>query len=256
MAEKKGNVDTKKKATSKKNTVKKTNTKSANAKKSGSTKKVSKPKTSTKKVSEAKKTTKKTIQKKEVVEKKIEPIVEEKKTLKDDIDFKRYVYFAGILAIAFILLASMIELATYYIYDSFHDSYLLSTNIISRDHKINLKDAKASFSKLDGDYFIYITYTDNKQVYEFEKKLKKLIDKYDISDKFYYINTDDYVDSEYYIDFINTYLGFKDAFVLKTPTIIYVNKDNEVVYNNIITRADNEMMNIGDVQKLLDINGF
>ena len=230
MAEKKGTVSSKKKST----TTKKTSVKNSSGAKKSAPKKV------------VKKVAKKVEPKKEVVE----------KTLKDDKEFKRYIYFAGILAMSFILLAAMFEIALFYSYDKLHNSYLLTTSVIDKSHNVSLKDAKETFSKLDGNYFIYVSYTGDTNIYNLEKRMKNLINKYNLNDRFYYVNTDDYTFSDYYIEFINNYLGMKDAFVVKVPTIIYVNRDNEVTYSNIITRNDDEIMNIGDFQKLLDVNGF
>ena len=87
-----------------------------------------------------------------------------------------------------------------------------------------------------------------------EKDLKKLIKEYKLQDKFYYINIDSIKSSDNKISLVNELLGLYDIKVEKVPTIIYVNKDNKVLRNNIITRKDDSLMEVGDFQKLLDIN--
>ena len=87
-----------------------------------------------------------------------------------------------------------------------------------------------------------------------EKDLKKLIKEYKLQDKFYYINIDSIKSSDNKISLVNELLGLDDIKVEKVPTIIYVNKDNKVLRNNIITRKDDSLMEVGDFQKLLDIN--
>ena len=87
-----------------------------------------------------------------------------------------------------------------------------------------------------------------------EKDLKKLIKEYKLQDKFYYINIDSIKSSDNKVSLINELLGLDDIKVEKVPTIIYVNKDNKVLRNNIITRKDDSLMEVGDFQKLLDIN--
>ena len=87
-----------------------------------------------------------------------------------------------------------------------------------------------------------------------EKDLKKLIKEYKLQDKFYYINIDSIKSGDNKISLVNELLGLDDIKVEKVPTIIYVNKDNKVLRNNIITRKDDSLMEVGDFQKLLDIN--
>ena len=62
----------------------------------------------------------------------------------------------------------------------------------------------------------------------------------------------DYRDS-HCVKLVNEYLGYSDVLVSKVPTILYVNEDNIIRIENIITRDDDELITSGDFQKLLDI---
>ena len=134
-------------------------------------------------------------------------------------------------------------------------SYITNNNLISENNIIDLEDANFKLSALDGDYFVYITYTDV-QVNAFEKDLITLLDKKNLKDKFYYINVDKIKNEDNVIALVNKYLGFQDALVNKIPTIVYVDSENIVRNENIITRIDNNLISINDFEGLLDRNGF
>ena len=84
-----------------------------------------------------------------------------------------------------------------------------------------------------------------------EKGLKDLINEYSLNDSMYYLNVTEIKDKEGYLDDINKALNLEDKKVTTTPTIIYY-KDGKVV--DIIERNDDNIMNVGDFQKLLDVN--
>ena len=134
-------------------------------------------------------------------------------------------------------------------------SYVVSNGSLAKNNIIDLEDANFKLRALDGDYFVYITYTDS-NVNGFEKELMTLLEKKSLKDKFYYINIDEIRNEENVIELVNKYLGFRDALVNKVPTIVYVNNDNIVRNENIITRVDDKLISINDVESLLDRNGF
>ena len=82
-----------------------------------------------------------------------------------------------------------------------------------------------------------------------EKELKKVINKYELNDQIYYLNVTEIKEKDDYIDKINKSLNLEEK-VTQVPTIIYI-KEGKVV--DIIKRSDDNMMNVGDFQKLLDI---
>ena len=79
------------------------------------------------------------------------------------------------------------------------------------------------------------------------EKCEKRLDKHD--DQFYYLNVTSIKEKENYIEDINKSLAL-DAKIKQVPTIVYI-KEGKVV--DIIERNDDNMMNVGDFQKLLDI---
>lgn len=127
-------------------------------------------------------------------------------------------------------------------------SYLVKEKVISNEIQ-SLDEVEAIFAEVPDEYFIYISYTGSEEIYDMEKDLKKVINQYELNDLFYYLNVTSIKDKENYIDDLNKSLNL-DQEVKKVPTIVYV-KEGKVV--DIIERNDNNMMNVGDFQKLLDI---
>ena len=129
-------------------------------------------------------------------------------------------------------------------------SYLVKEKIISNEIQ-SLEEVSDVFSEAPNSYFIYISYTGSEEIYNMEKGLKKVINKYELNDKIYYLNVTTIKEQEDYIDDINKSLNLDKKKVKKVPTIVYI-KDGEVV--DIITRSDDNIMNVGDFEKLLDVN--
>ena len=167
---------------------------------------------------------------------------------------KKYLYIGGLILILFFLCSGIYTLYNYETYGKYENSYLITNKEIPMNHILNINSASETLKSLNGDYYIYISYTNSKEVYNLEKNLKKLITSYNLKDKFYYLNVNNIYNDPNFKDEINAYLGYRDAKVSSVPTIVYVNKDNVVRIENIITREDNNMMTLGDFQKLLDIN--
>lgn len=66
-------------------------------------------------------------------------------------------------------------------------SYLISTNTISFEMN-DLEEITSILSETPNKYFIYISYTKDKDVYNLEKKLKPIIDDYALQSSFYFLN--------------------------------------------------------------------
>lgn len=129
-------------------------------------------------------------------------------------------------------------------------SYLVKEKVISKEIN-DLSEVSDVFSEAPDKYFIYVSYTGNEEIYDMEKDLKSVINEYNLNDSFYYLNVTSIKDEKGYIDRVNESLNLQDMKIKEIPTIIYYN-DGKVV--DIITREDDNMMNIGDFQKLLDVN--
>lgn len=129
-------------------------------------------------------------------------------------------------------------------------SYLVKEKIISNEIQ-GLEELNDVFLEAPDEYFIYVSYTGSEDIYNMEKSLKKVINEYSLNDSIYFFNITSIKDDKNYIDQVNNALNLDTEKITSVPTIIYY-KDGKVV--DIINRSDNNMMNVGDFQKLLDVN--
>ena len=145
---------------------------------------------------------------------------------------KNYIIAFGV--VIGILLLVWYCFAWYKVYkeDKVSTSYLIKNNIISNEIK-DLNEIVDVFSEAPDEYYVYVSYTGDEEIFAMEKELAKIIKKYNIADQFYYLNV--------------------TGKIIRIPTIIYY-KDGEVVKDGIISRKDNKMMTSADFQKILDKN--
>lgn len=129
-------------------------------------------------------------------------------------------------------------------------SYLVKEKVVSNEIK-SLEEVSTILSEAPTEYYIYISYTGSEDIYNMEKDLKSVIKDYGLSDKIYYLNVTDIKDKDNYLEDINKSLNLDDIKVSNIPTIVYYKEGTAV---DIITRSDNNIMNVGDFQKLLDRN--
>lgn len=131
-------------------------------------------------------------------------------------------------------------------------SYLVKEKVVSNEIK-SLKEVNDIFSEAPSSYYIYISYTGSEEVYNMEKDLESVISDYNLNNSIYYLNITSIKDKEDYIDQINKALSLEEIKVTNVPTIIYYKEGKAV---DIINREDDNIMNVGDFQKLLDINNI
>ena len=165
------------------------------------------------------------------------------------IPIKNYVIAFGIVVAAVLL--TIYGFAWYNVLKEgkVSQSYLVKEKVISNEIQ-SLDEVEAIFAEVPDEYFIYISYTGSEEIYNMEKELKKVINKYELNDQIYYLNVTEIKEKDDYIDKINKSLNLEEK-VTQVPTIIYI-KEGKVV--DIIKRSDDNMMNVGDFQKLLDIS--
>lgn len=164
------------------------------------------------------------------------------------IPIKNYVIAFGIVVAAVLL--TIYGFAWYNVLKEgkVSQSYLVKEKVISNEIQ-SLDEVEAIFAEVPDEYFIYISYTGSEEIYNMEKELKKVINKYELNDQIYYLNVTEIKEKDDYIDKINKSLNLEEK-VTQVPTIVYI-KEGKVV--DIIKRNDDNMMNVGDFQKLLDI---
>lgn len=170
---------------------------------------------------------------------------------------KNAVPFKNYLLVLFISLSAIV--LTLYIFGWYHvsqekkysESYLIKTKTIGLEVN-DITEIESVFTEAPTEYFIYIGYRNDKDVYKLEKKLKKVIDKYDLNDLFYYIDVTDLKEEENSIEKLNNALKLAENKISNIPTIIYI-KNGKVAKDAIIAREDGNQMEIGDFERLLEI---
>ncbi len=129
-------------------------------------------------------------------------------------------------------------------------SYLISSQVITNE--INSLDELADvFSEAPYEYYLYIGYTNDRNVYDMEVDLKKIIKKYDLQDKFYYLNIDNIKENNGYLEELNSALNLEENTISNVPTILYY-KDHELVEGGIIKKDANALMQASDFEQLLE----
>lgn len=119
------------------------------------------------------------------------------------------------------------------------NSYLIETNTINLE-MTDIDEISSVLSETPSYYFIYIGYTKDQNTYEFEKKLKPLIDNYALQNNFYYLNiTDIKENNKNYKEQLNQKLNLEKNTISKVPVILYF-KDNELVKKDIYNTKDFE----------------
>ena len=133
------------------------------------------------------------------------------------------------------------------------NSYLVSSGTISLTiHNLDEVNQVLFSNETPDKYFVLINYTKNEDNYNLEKDLKNIIDNYKLNDSFYYLDVTDLKNSNNnYIDEINKTFKTKD--IKSIPTILYYENGS---LKEVVKRIDNNTINAGDFQKLLDIYEF
>lgn len=158
---------------------------------------------------------------------------------------KNYVYGAIILlAIVFI---AWYAISWYEVkqQEKLMNSYLITTNTLSYEIK-DLNEVVQVLRESPSNYFVYVSYTNNEDIYKLEKKLKKVIDNYELKDEFYYINITDIKDNKNLITKLND--TFNTTKISNVPCILYFK-------NNVLEQVimdDKNIFNVNDFTKVLD----
>lgn len=183
----------------------------------------------------------------------------EKKTTKvevKEVENKKSISVKKVVIICAIIL--VVVLGCFYIYrwrqvkneEKLMKSYLISSGTVNLEIK-NLDEVSILGNETPTSYFVLISYTGNEDTYNLEKGLKPIIDKYKLGDEFYYLNVESIMKEDNYLTRLNT--AFNTELIKTVPIILYY-KDGVII--DTVKRLDNNPINAGDFQKLLDIYDF
>ena len=161
-------------------------------------------------------------------------------------------YIKAVLFIVVVILISLYIFEWYRVYEEnkVMQSYLIKSDTIHNEIK-DTKEVEAIFTEVPDDYFVYVSYTGNKDIYEMEKELKDVIREYDLKDKFYFINVTNMKEEDNYLEELGNILNLNEQKITEVPTIIYF-KDGEIVKDGILTSEDDNIINASDFRKFLE----
>ena len=156
------------------------------------------------------------------------------------------------IIIGIIVVAILIGIYIYWLQgdrdeERYSTSYLLSSGTVSLEIK-NLDEVDQILSESPTEYFVLITYTGAEETYNLEQDIKTIIDNYKLSDSFYYLNIESMMETDNYLTRLNN--TFDTNMITTVPIILYF-RDGQLV--DTVTRDDDNIINAGDFQKLLDI---
>lgn len=160
-------------------------------------------------------------------------------------------YFIGlciILAIIFLALY-LHKWVTVKEQEKYYESFLISTNTISLE-MTDINEIESVLSETPNYYFLYISYTNDEDVYHLEQELKPLIDEYHLQNSFYFLNVTNFKDSNKdYKNDIADALEIDSDIISKVPIILYF-KDGELATTNGIFTADQfeDLLEIQDIK--------
>ena len=132
------------------------------------------------------------------------------------------------------------------------NSYLITSNTIQNNVE-DLNSLNLIRQEAPSSYFIYLSYHGDEKVYELEKKLKPIIDKYDLNDLFYYVDLTKLKEEDGYLDKVNDALDVKD--IENIPAIIYVN-EGKINKKDILDGTSDSILSVNDLEDLLELYEF
>ena len=172
-----------------------------------------------------------------------------KKSKKNIYSLKKTIYIA--LSIIILILLIWYAYSWYKVknLEKYYNSYLLNSNTVNLEIK-DLNEVVQVLKESPNEYFILISYTGNEEVYKLEKKLKELIDNYNLKDEIYYVNITSIKNDDDLYDKINS--TFNTKLINNIPAILYF-KNNELV--NVIN-YENTSKVYNELKNTLIENGY
>ena len=111
--------------------------------------------------------------------------------------------------------------------------------------EVNIDEINLILSEMN-ERVLYVSYTNDKKIYDMEKRLVKYIKNHNLVDKFIYVNVTDNIKDEEYIEILkNTFVEKKDE-IVKAPLLLYV-KNGKV---DKVINSESGVINTYDIANL------
>jgi hypothetical protein len=158
---------------------------------------------------------------------------------------KKSNYFKLGLIIVVVILATIISCNLYKNYEGRKTNSSYISKYVS---SIKYDDLKSAVIEFGSNSFVYISYIGNKNIYNMEIDLRKVVDKNNLNDNFTYVDATKQMFNSSYLDNLNNMLGLKDKKIKALPAIVYFNNSKVV---DFIDSSDS-LINASDFKKMLD----
>ena len=160
-------------------------------------------------------------------------------------------YLIALLCVLAALLLTLYGFEWYKLYQSerMAESYLISSNTILKEIK-NLEDLNIVLSEPPNEYFLYISYTNSRDIYRLERDLAKIIREYQLKEEFYFLNVTNIKDNQDFFIRLNNALDL--PFEIKSIPIILYFRDREFVQDGILYSDSNRIIRATDFRTLIN----
>ncbi len=140
----------------------------------------------------------------------------------------------------------LITLVITNLYRSYEENKGKTSYISKYVSTINCNELESAMLEMS-DSFIYLSYTGNSNIYDFEKKLSKSLKKYELEDNFLYVDCTGEVDSNGHVKSLSEILSVNNR-ELVLPAIVYFKDSKPLDYVDSV----NGLISIGDFSQILD----
>ena len=158
---------------------------------------------------------------------------------------KRNYIKLGIILISTIVLT----LAFSNIYRTYEKNKSNKSYISKYVTNISCNELSSALTELSSNTFLYLSYTGNNNIYEFERALKRELKNYNLEDSFILVDCTNELNEKNNVERLKDLLMVGNR-ELVLPAIIYF-KDNEAI--DFVDSKDG-LITIGDFSKILDHN--
>lgn len=153
------------------------------------------------------------------------------------------------ILIGMIILIICASFAFYNVYNIVQENKIQTSPLSTKT--VLYKDLKNAMIDIEADSFLVISYTQDREVYNNEKEIRKFLKSKDLIDNVIYLDVTEEKDEENFIEELNTVLKVKETKleIKKLPAVIYYkNTDATAMYD-----SKNSLINKSNFQQLVDV---
>ena len=121
-------------------------------------------------------------------------------------------------------------------------------HLSSRVWTIEYDEISDVLVELSGDTFLYISYTGDRDIYNLDVSLRRMINRYDLREQFIYLDMIEQMENNNFLEDLNETLSLDEMRIRALPAILYY-QDNQLVE---IIDSHNQLLRASDFSHLLE----